>query len=800
MWPNYLTSAFRNIAKYSLYSTINITSLAIGIAFCIVIYLFITDERSFDAFHEKSSSIYRLDEVQSFPGTNTQKVALSMPGMAPALLAEYPEVTNYTRYFGRSNRLYQYGETRQLIEQTVFVDSTFLDIFDFELLEGDRETALDNPRSMLLTAETVASLSTADKSMLGELVVINETTYTVTGILANVPENSHMQFDALLSMNTITSDDPEFNNQFGSNYLVTYLTIEDGVDMEDLEVKLQELLPRHMDNENINDFYKLFLQPLPEVHLASMDIEHDYHNYRKFNGSYLDVFALVGLFILLIACVNFMNLVTARASYRWKEVGVRKSVGAGKVQLLVQFILETFIIGIISFAAALLIDVVLIEIIDSYVGRRLDLMVFLSQPLLLVATFVGTLALAIISGLYPSFYMASFQPAKALKGQAMKAKKSLLSKGLIVLQFGLGIAMIVSTLFVMQQINFINSKDLGFNRDQILLIDMNGTANEQFEVLKTELLKNSNVLGVTASGQRIGNNFHQWGFKVKTDTAVVQMTPSNVFVDYDYLDVYNIRLKDGRTFSKDYSTDNGMAFVVNEALVKDMGLGDKAVGTEAGHGWYHDDSLGTIIGVAEDFNFNSLHYEINTLAMAVHSDWGYDEMSIKINPENMSQTIAEVEAQWNSLVTDWPFEYSFLDSHFEELYRSDNQMSAVISLITVFAILIACMGLFGLAAITTERRIKEIGIRKILGAGVSQIIISLSKSFAILITIAFILFIPLTYLYVDSWLGNFAYKISIGVLPFLGGGIIALIIAISTVSYHTWRSARANPVDIIRYE
>jgi len=375
----------------------------------------------------------------------------------------------------------------------------------------------------------------------------------------------------------------------------------------------------------------------------------------------------------------------------------------------------------------------------------------------------------------------------------------MLSNGLIILQFGLSIAMIISTLLVIKQLNFMKNKDLGFQMDRIVLLDINRTSNESFELLKTELLQNSKIMGVTASGQRIGNNFHQWGFRVKTDTAVIDMTPSNVHVDYDFLDVYNIRLKDGRSFSKDFTTDDGMAFIINEALVKELGLTDP-VGTRAGHGWYHPDSLGTIIGVVEDFNFNSLHYKVNTLSMAVHPDWGYDEMSIKIASENREQTLSEIEAAWNKIIPDLPFQYSFLDDHFEELYRSDRQMGTVITLITIFAILISCMGLFGLAAITTERKIKEIGIRKVMGASILQIVGSLSKQFALLILIAFLLFVPVSYFYIDSWLQNFAYRVSQEPISFIIGGIIALFIALTTVSYHTLRSARSNPVKALRYE
>jgi putative ABC transport system permease protein len=332
-----------------------------------------------------------------------------------------------------------------------------------------------------------------------------------------------------------------------------------------------------------------------------------------------------------------------------------------------------------------------------------------------------------------------------------------------------------------------------------MLVGMNKEANDKFDILKNELLSNADILGVTASGQRIGNNFHQWGFKVKADTGILNITPSNVNVEYDYLKVYGIKLKDGRDFSKAIPTDNGKAFIINEAFAKELGL-KETVGTPAGHGFYHNDSLGTIIGVVSDFNFNSLHYKINTLSMVVHPDWGYDEMSIKVDARNVETAIATVKSVWDKHVSSYPFSYSFLDEHFAQLYRSDQQMSSVVTIMAVLAILISCMGLFGLAAITTEKKTKEIGIRKVLGASESQITFLLSRNFAVLIGLSFLIASPATYWLLFAWLQNFAYRVTINPLLFVAGGFIALSIALLTISYHTLRSARANPVKALRYE
>jgi putative ABC transport system permease protein len=341
-------------------------------------------------------------------------------------------------------------------------------------------------------------------------------------------------------------------------------------------------------------------------------------------------------------------------------------------------------------------------------------------------------------------------------------------------------------------------KDLGFNKDQMMLIDMNREVNEKFEMLRTELKRSPLIHGVTASGQRLGENFHQTSFKVKADTGVFQITPSNVNVDYEYLSVYGIQLKSGRNFSKDRPTDKDFAFIINESFEKELGL-KETLGTQAGMGWYHNDSLGSIIGVAKDFNFNSLHYKINTLQMSVHPEWGYDEMSVKIDGNRPEEAIAFVKDLWAQHIT-YPFEYSFLDEHFERLYRSDKQMGSVVSIMAGLAILISCMGLFGLAAITTERKTKEIGIRKALGATEAQITVLLSKNFTLLVVASFVIASPLTYWLLTKWLESFAYRIDINLLVFALGGLIALLIALITISYHTIRSARANPVKALRYE
>jgi putative ABC transport system permease protein len=799
MLKNYFSIAFRNIRQNPLYAFINIFSLAIGLAACIVIFLFISDERSFDAFHSKHENIYRLDEVQNFTGTNLQKVALSMPGMAPNMLREFPEVKNYARFWNRNKMLVEKDDKKILLENVAYVDSTFLDIFDFKVVKGDVKTALDEPATMAITERSALKFFGSIDEAFDNSLTIDKKVFKITAILENVPENSHLQFDGLISITTRTRENPQFNDRWGSNFLNTYLVLEEGVNIKAFEEKLPAFLRRHMDDPDINKYYVLYVQPLKEVHLASTDIEHDYNNYRKFNGKYLDVFAIIGVFILLIASVNFMNLTTARSSHRWKEIGVRKTVGAKKLELFSQFIFESVLLAAFALVLAFLFDLLFVPLLNDLIGRKLSLLSLLNQPVSLVMMVGLTLVLGILTGIYPAFYMTSFNMARVLKGGGKGEGKSVFRSSLVVVQFGLALAMIVSTLIVLQQLHFMRNKDIGFETDQIMLIDLNNEANQKFKTMKTELLKSNLIQGVTASGQRLGNNFHQWGFKVKADTGVFSITPSNVMVEYDYLKVYGIKLKEGRGFSENNPRDNGFAFVINEALAKELGI-KEIIGTQVGHSYYHNDTLGAVIGVTEDFNFNSLHHKINTLSMVVHEDWGYDEMSVKVAGNNIEEAIEYVKKTWDSQVTSYPFSYTFLDEHFDQLYRSDAQMSSVVTIMASLAILISCMGLFGLAAITTERKTKEVGIRKALGATEGQITYLLSKNFTILIIISFVLASPMTYWLLSRWLDSFAYKIDINPLIFLLGALIALVIAVGTISYHTLRSARENPVKALRYE
>lgn len=798
MISNYLRIAFRHIRQNPVYALINILSLTLGLAACLAIYLFINDERSFDAWHSKRESIYRVNEVQNFTGTKRQLVALTGGPFGPVMKEEFPEIANYARFWGGPPRVIKQGEKQFLVEKVATVDSSFLSMFDFPLLHGDRATALDEPNSMLLTEETALKFFDRAEDALGQTVTKRDREFKITGILQDVPENSHLQFDALESFATYFSADSTINTDWSGNYLVTYLQLVPNADYKALEAKFPEWFIRWTGQPDVNNETSLYLQPFKEVHLGSSDVEHDYQNYRKFNGKYLGIFLISGLLILLIASVNFMNLTTARASHRWKEIGVRTSVGARKFQLFNQFIIESLLLAVGALAVALILNFLLLPLLNQVIGRHLTLVTLLSSPLKLGVLVTITALLGFLTGIYPSLYMTSVNATQILKG-GTGGRKSVFQSSLVVVQFGLAMGMIVSTGVVIQQLYFMKHKDVGFTTERMVLVSLDRGANAQYDILKNEMLQQAHVLGVTASGQRLGNNFHQWGFKLKSDTGIINMAPSNVNVDPDYLSVYGIMLKEGRGFDQNNPLHNAKSFIVNEAMVRHLRL-KNPVGTKVGHGWNADDSLGTIIGVVRDFNFNSLHHQVNTLSIVSHVNWGFEEMTIKIDGSATVETLASLQSVWDRHVTSYPFTYTFLDQHLDELYRTEKQMSAVVSIMAVLAILISGMGLFGLAMITTERRTKEVGIRKALGATEYQITVLISGQFARLISIAFVLITPIVYFLLSGWLSTFAYRVNLDPLVFVAGGTLAMSIGLLTIAYHTIRSARSNPVKALRYE
>lgn len=798
MLKNYLKLALRNLWRNKTFSLINVIGLSIGIAVCISILLFVQFEKSFDKIHTKN--IYRLNEVQSPEGMAApQKVALSMYPMGSTLKDEFPEIKNYVRLHpfemaGLANR-----DKKVFLDNVFWSDASFFQIFDYKLLKGDPKTVLITPNSVVLTTESAAKLFGNEDPMGKSLTTHNKRDtlhFTVTGIMENVPQNSHLQFNGLYSLNTIVNpaDTNNWRSGWGGNWLITYLELSDNSNIERLEKKFPAYLQKYM-GEDIIKSYQLFLQPIKEVHSTSGDITHDYFNFRKFDKSYANIFLIIGIIVLIIASINFINLSTAKSSSRAKEVGVRKSIGAQRLQLTFQFLSESLLLSFIALLLALLFVKLSLPLINQLSDHQLEFS-FFNQPLLFLKILLATILLGLLAGIYPALYLSSFNPVKVLKGISVSGK-SVGRNALVIGQFACAAFLIITTIFVIQQLNFMRNKDAGFNKDQVMIIS---GAYRGYTKLKTALEESPLVKSVTGSSQSLGNNLHQGGFTYKGNGPQRELASSHVMVDEDFISLYQIKLIAGKNFTKE---GNEREYIINESLAKELLKNDPKASLESligkklsGGG----DTTSSIVGITEDFNFNTLHNKVETLAMINSSSYGFHDVSVKIDGNRAKEAIAEVESIYKNTISTYPFSYVFLDDHFEKLYRNDMKVSKVVSILGFLAIIIACLGLLGLASYSTQTRVKEIGVRKVLGASVPAIIQLLSFDFIKPVLIANLIAWPLAWYAISKWLQDYAYHISISWWVFVVAGFCSLLIALISVSSQTFKAAIANPIKSLRTE
>ncbi len=799
MFKSFLVIAWRSLSKHKLYSAINIVGLAVGMASCIVISLFVFYERSFDNMHHKN--IYRLNEVQKFPGmVSSQKVALSMYPMGQTLKNEFPEVLNYTHIRWLTKYQLTAGEKRIFTPQFFAVDTSFLSIFDFPLVKGNRQTVLLKPNSVVLTESTAKELFGSEDPV-GKTINhygADSMSFKVTGIMRDPPPNSQLQFNALGSFSSFYK--PWMADAWGGNWLNTYLELAPHTNTAAMEKKFPAYLKRHITGGDGWKYYELFLLPFKDVHANTSDIGLDYINYQKFDKNYTNIFLIIALIVLAIACINFMNLATARSSERAKEVGIRKTIGAQRYQLGLQFLGETVLLSTIALALAVILVFLILPYIEKLSERNLRPLVS-EHPQLLFGIIAGTIGVGLISGIYPAFYLSSFQPSKVLKGSVNTGnKKSSFRNILVIGQFVSAIFLIIATIFVFRQFNYMQHQDPGFVREEVVTIPLDGVTEKNYALLKQKLLATNFVTGVTASQDQLGSHLDQTGVQFRGDGPMRQVICTQLIVDPDYLNLYKLKLVYGRNFSSEKQA-NGKEYIVNEGLAKEL-LKEhpktpisSLIGKQFGF-----DSLGTIIGIAKNFNFNSLHYKIENMFMFNQQEWGFNTVSVKINGNKTAEAINALQATWKSLYPDHPFEYEFLDDHFKEVYKTDAQITQMVGILAFLAILISCLGLFGLASYSAERRIKEIGVRKVLGASMSSIVSLLSTHFLKLVLVANAIAWPLAWFTVNKWMEDYAYRLPMSWWVFILSGMIALIIALTTVSLLAMKAAAANPVTSLRSE
>lgn len=798
MLKNYFKLILRNLKRQKGYSFINITGLVIGLSCCLLIMLYIRYEFSYDAYHADAENIYRA--VREQQGKAVWLNSSEHP-LAASLKADFPEVVKATRVKKNDEvGVVEYKSKRFNESGIYFVDQDMLEIFTFPLVSGDQHTALKEPFSLVITEE-MAKKYLGSENPVGKTLMINDwyaekkQNYTITGVLKNIPKNSHFTFDFLVSYNTMYSlkksgkEGVETWNYFEPK---TYIKLVSKTNPKDLESKFPAFLKKYKGEDSASE--KLRLQPLKEIHLGgNLSYELEPNNDKRM----IYMFSAVAFFILLIACLNYINLSVARSAKRAVEVGVRKVVGANKSQLVMQFLFESMVFSLLALVIAFLLADCLLPVFSSLMDRNFTLNFF--QNLEMLWVFLGTAVfIGFFSGSYPAFFLSSFLPIRVIKGTLrISSKGSAVFRGsLVVTQFVVSIILIICTFVIHDQLNYIKNRDLGFEKEQIItLYTMDENLKRNPDYLKTELLKNPNILGISASLDLPSTirrtNTLGWDNKGEKRNSNLNFT----FVDQDYFDVYNIEIIKGRNFSKEFSTDKTNAMIINETAARDLGWKDPI-----GKRLYSSRNEWTVIGVIKDIHFKSLHSKIDPVVFLYNGQWGIDYFSIKIAPTNISSSIEFIEKKWKTLSPEYPFQYAFLDERIDRIYKAEQNLGQTFNIFTLVALSIAGLGLIGLMSFVSEQKKKEISIRKILGADSRKIIVLLSKEYIRCIAVAVGIAWPVGYFVMDRWLQNFAYKTNLQIDIFIFSGLMAFVFALITVSYQTIKSAIANPIDSLRCE
>lgn len=795
MFKNYLKIAFRNISQHKGYSFINIFGLAVGLAALVLILLYVQYEFSFDRYHEKADQIYRIGvKITNFyKGETIEFIHTPMP-LAPALKDEFPEIISAARLTPYGETALSYGEKEFLEERFFVADPDIFNIFSFPLLQGDPQTALKDPDSIVLSGR-MAKKYFGSENPIGKTLIRNgKDPFKVTGVMKDIPANSHFIMDFVIPF--------EFHQartrlkKWGALSYLTYVLISKDADPRVLESKFTTLLRKHYKKEyGVDRAAKnhLFLQPLSRIHLYS-----HYSGEIAANSDikYIYIFSAIALLILAMSCINYMNLATARAARRSREVGIRKVVGAKRKQLIRQFLGESLVLTFIALILAIIMVEILLPAFNSFIERDLSLNLLKNSAVLLgIFVFVGLLA-----GSYPALAMSSFKPVTVIKGKFSSGPTgSALRNFLVVAQFTISIILVVCTLVVKSQLSFIKNADVGYTKDRILVMKIRDTETRQkINAIKTGLLQHPDILSVSFSNALPNEmNMKQsisWPGKPENVKALMFA----LFVDYDFIDLYGLKILKGRNFSRDFPSDKQGVYLLNESAVKSLGW-EEPIGRDFS-GESGLELKGKIVGIIKDFHLLSFHKKIEPLYLYLKPGMYSRYISVKIRGNNIPGTIKFLEEYMNSFSPAYPFEYSFFDDIFASVYRREQKLGDAFGIFAFTAILIACLGLFGLASLSAESRTREIGIRKVLGATVTNVTLMLSKEFTRWVLLANIIAWPTAYYFMSNWLKNFAYRATLGIEIFILSGLLALLIALGTVSYQSIRAAAANPVESLRYE
>ncbi len=814
MFKNYLTLAIRSILHNKFYSIINVIGFAIGISACILILLWVVDELGYDTFHSKSDRIYRI-----LAGEDNRFQPRTPHPLAQQMVIDFPEVeaaVTMSPLWGPGLTRAEYTVRYEDIsydEKGIFsVDTTFFRVFDFPFLEGNPETALNEPMCLILTRETALKyFGTVGNAMGKTLRINNEAEFTVNGVIENVPNNSHFTFDFLISYVSMKQIDRQMHNgQLGPYYTwedfghYNYLVIHEGADPQLLEKKLndwilvQNFIPlNEKDIQRIKDgSFRFVLQPMKDIHLRSNII---WELGTNGNILYVYIFFTVALLILIIACVNFMNLSTARSLKRAKEVGVRKTLGVQRRQLVIQFLSESVLLTAIATLLAILLVELLLPVFNNLIGKDLSLQTLLNFRSIWILV-VGTLLVSLFAGSYPAFYLSSFIPYEVLKGRINTGSVQLnIRKALVIFQFTISIFLIICTFIIYRQISFLRNRDLGFNQDQVVVIPMKDDAVRlQYDVIRSAMLANPGILQVAAASSIPGGQFNQ--NPVRADGNNEDKPVMETFVSPEYFDLLELKTISGRSFSNDFKGDTTSSFVINETAARLLDLENPVDRSISYFGDIYTNARGKIIGVVKDFNIHSLQQPVEPLIILLGRKSYFTYMLLKINTENIPGTMAYIGETWRKFDNNHTFTCSFLDEVFESQYQGEKRMGTIFWIFALLAIFVASLGLFGLSNFMIEQRTKEIGIRKVYGANVPDIMLIFSRQFSSWVLIASFIAVPLGYFIAGKWLENFAYRTPMGIFVFVMAILIALVITLLTISSQALRTARMNPVDSLKYE
>lgn len=802
MLTNYIKIALRNMLKAKGYSAINILGLAVGLACCLLIVLFISDELSYDTHYANGDRLYRVYLNARINNKDFVTVTTNSP-LAAAMMKEIPEVETAGRLYSPGNFTIRYGEKIFNEERMYFADPTMLDIFSVTVRDGDVKN-FDQP-NMIILSESMAKKYFSDENPIGKVLRLDgKTDYKVIAVYNDVPGNAHLHFDFLASL---TNREEGKSTQWLSNNFSTYTRLKPGASTTSVESKMHEMVMRYggpelkrYANKTFEQFfsqggaYAYHLQPIRDIHLYS-----NLENEQEPGGdiTYVYIFSGIAIFILLVACVNFMNLATARSAGRAKEVGIRKVLGSERGQLIRLFLIESLVITTLAMIIAVLLAEMALPFFNELSGKSLDIGIA-TNPLLGIGLALAVLLVGVLAGTYPAFYLTAYQPIAVLKGAiASGVKNSRLRDVLVVFQFCVSIILIAGTIIVYQQLQYVQNRNLGFQKEQILVIHNVWQMNKQGDAFKQSVLRTPGVASASLTSTLPGHPTGNSAFQIEGDASNEPYLLWQVRTDFDFLKTMGINMAQGRDFSIEHPSDSS-AIIINEAAVRLMNM-PQPLGKRLTR---FSSPPYEIVGVTQDFNFQSLRNPVRPISIFMNPP-GFPApsfLAVRVKPDHLQETIQSIGQVWNQFQPGEPYVYTFLDEDFGNLYRTEERAGTIVTTFSSLAIFIACLGLLGLAAFATERRTKEIGIRKVLGASEGHIIGMICKEFVLLVTVALVISVPIAYYVMNRWLQDFAYRIDIGADVFILSGVIALTVALLTVSYTAIRAALSNPVNALKYE